>query len=180
MPMSPRVSKITLGERIKIAAAWFIVGGFVVALVTAIPAAIIGLHEIESRQLVSWSALVIGIGGAIYGRYPPPFSNYDTLSSDQKPYDQRKKEYAPGALSSVVEDRLAQQEAERKRIRLEAEAEAERQRIRRAAEAEAERQRIAREQAWLAKPESIKPRLQELEARIRVARARFIKQETKL
>ena len=75
MTTPPQISQPTIGDRIKMAAAWFVVGGVVLAAVTAIPAGIIGFEEIQYKQLVSWSALIVGIGGAIYGHYPPPFSN---------------------------------------------------------------------------------------------------------
>jgi hypothetical protein len=53
---------------------WFVVGGVAIAIITTIPAAIVGFADVPFRQFVSLSALVVGIGGAIYGRYPPGLS----------------------------------------------------------------------------------------------------------
>jgi Sigma-70 factor, region 1.1 len=62
--------KPTGGERAQAGLAWFVVGGIAVALVTLIPAHIVGYREFKYEQFVHLCALVIGIGGAIYGRMP--------------------------------------------------------------------------------------------------------------
>jgi hypothetical protein len=61
-------------DRVTLCLVWFVVGGSAIAIITTIPAAIVGFADALFRQFVALSALVVGVGGAIYGRYPPGLS----------------------------------------------------------------------------------------------------------
>lgn len=66
---------ITWGDRFKMGFMWFLFGGIALALITLIPASIVGLVDEPFRRFVTISALFVGIAGAIYGRYPPGCRN---------------------------------------------------------------------------------------------------------
>jgi hypothetical protein len=65
---------LSLGDRAQLGLVWFVVGGIALAVVTIVPAAIVGFAVEPFHRFVYLSALVVGIGGAIYGRYPPGLS----------------------------------------------------------------------------------------------------------
>lgn len=72
MTDEPGTPPLSLRDRLIIGASWFFMGGMAFCLIAVIPAAITGLAE--HRQFfpfIHWAALVLGIGGAIYGKYPP-------------------------------------------------------------------------------------------------------------
>lgn len=59
------------GRLFKLWLVWSLVGAFAVAAVTILPATLIlGLGQRDVGMLAYWSGMVIGVGGAIYGRYP--------------------------------------------------------------------------------------------------------------
>lgn len=58
-------------DRAKAGFVWFMVGGFGLGIVTVIPAAIVGFSGEPFHRFIYLSAIVVGIGGAIYGRCPP-------------------------------------------------------------------------------------------------------------
>lgn len=73
MSNQPQPPRPSLSTRFLIGLVWWIVAGFAILTITAIPAYIVGFaYHPRYAQFIYLSALIVALGGAIYGRYPPP------------------------------------------------------------------------------------------------------------